>query len=142
LVATNPCSFADESFHEAHDAMLCIANSSYIASDDRPRSSPDAWMKPANEMKSLFADLPEAIANTLVVAQRCAFAAPKRKPILPSLAGDREGEAAMLRDSSGRSGETPRQGRDHRRRKLAQPISTGSSSSSTSSSRWAFPAIS
>ena len=100
LVATNPCCFAEDSFHEAHDAMLCIANSSYIASDDRPRSSPDAWMKPANEMKSLFADLPEAIANTLVVAQRCAYAAPKRKPILPSLAGDREGEATMLRTLS------------------------------------------
>ncbi|MBX3564789.1 MAG: DNA polymerase III subunit alpha [Sphingomonas sp.] len=98
LVATNPSSFADEGFHEAHDAMLCIANSSYIASDDRPRSSPDAWMKPANEMKSLFADLPEALANTMVVAQRCAYAAPRRKPILPSLAGDREGEAAMLRE--------------------------------------------
>lgn len=100
LVATNPCCFAEDSFHEAHDAMLCIANSSYIASDDRPRSSPDAWMKPANEMKSLFADLPEALANTLVVAQRCAYAAPKRKPILPSLAGDREGEAAMLREQA------------------------------------------
>ncbi|MFZ5746276.1 MAG: DNA polymerase III subunit alpha [Pseudomonadota bacterium] len=98
LVATNPCCFAEADFHEAHDAMLCIANSSYVASDDRPRSSPDAWMKPANEMKALFADLPEAIANTMVVAQRCAVAAPKRKPILPSLAGDREGEAAMLRD--------------------------------------------
>lgn len=100
LVGTNPCCFAEESFHEAHDAMLCIASSSYIASDDRPRSSPDAWMKPAAEMRSLFADLPEAIANTLVVAQRCAVAAPKRKPILPSLAGDREGEAAMLRAQS------------------------------------------
>ncbi|MDF2382389.1 DNA polymerase III subunit alpha [Nostoc ellipsosporum NOK] len=100
LVATNPSCFAEPTFHEAHDAMLCIANSSYVASDDRPRSSPDAWMKPANEMKSLFADLPEAIANTLVVAQRCAYAAPKRKPILPSLAGDREGEAAMLRERS------------------------------------------
>ncbi|RYE02941.1 MAG: PHP domain-containing protein, partial [Sphingomonadales bacterium] len=100
LVASNPSSFAEETFHEAHDAMLCIANSSYIASDDRPRSSPDAWMKPANEMKSLFADLPEALANTMVVAQRCAFAAPKRKPILPSLAGDREAESAMLRELS------------------------------------------
>ncbi|MDT9091870.1 hypothetical protein RSW97_28195, partial [Escherichia coli] len=48
-------------------------------------------------MKQLFADLPEAIDNTLVVAQRCAVMAPWRKPILPSLAGDREGEAAMLR---------------------------------------------
>jgi DNA polymerase-3 subunit alpha len=100
IVGTNPCCFAEETFHEAHDAMLCIANSSYIASDDRPRSSPDAWMKPAGEMKALFADLPEALANTLVVAQRCAYAAPKRKPILPSLAGDREGEAAMLREQS------------------------------------------
>ena len=100
LVATNPACFAESDFHEAHDAMLCIANSSYVASDDRPRSSPDSWMKPANEMKSLFADLPEALANTLVVAQRCAVAAPKRKPILPSLAGDREGEAAKLREDA------------------------------------------
>ena len=97
IVATNPCCYADQAFGEAHDAMLCIANSTYIASDDRPKSSPDAWMKPAKEMKLLFADLPEAIANTLVVAQRCAVAAPKRKPILPGLANDRAGEAAMLR---------------------------------------------
>ena len=100
LVATNPCCFAEESFHEAHDAMLCIASSSYVASDDRNRSSPDAWMKPATAMRSLFEDLPEAIENTLVVAQRCAVMAPKRKPILPSLAGDREGEARKLREDS------------------------------------------
>ena len=97
IVATNPCCFDEAAFHEAHDAMLCIAHSTYVASPDRPRSSPDAWMKPAQEMQSLFADLPEALANTLVVAQRCAVAAPKRAPILPSLAGDREGEEAMLR---------------------------------------------
>ncbi|MFM9828311.1 MAG: DNA polymerase III subunit alpha [Sphingomonas sp.] len=100
IVATNPCCFADASFGEAHDAMLCIANSTYVASDDRPKSSPDAWMKPAKEMRLLFADLPEAIANTLVVAQRCAVAAPKRKPILPSLVGDREGEATKLREDA------------------------------------------
>ncbi|WP_140231009.1 DNA polymerase III subunit alpha [Sphingomonas japonica] len=97
LVATNPCCFAEATFHEAHDAMLCIAASSYVSSEDRKRSSPEAWMKPADEMARLFADLPEAVANTLVVAQRCAVAAPKRKPILPSLAGDRDGESAMLR---------------------------------------------
>lgn len=97
IVATNPCCFAEATFGAAHDALLCIANSTYVESDDRPRSSPDAWMKPADAMRALFDDLPEAIANTLVVAQRCAIAAPKRAPILPSLAGDREGEAAMLR---------------------------------------------
>ncbi|MFW2829747.1 DNA polymerase III subunit alpha [Sphingomonas sp. ID0503] len=97
LVATNPVSFAEADFHDAHDAMLCIAGSAYIDTQDRPRSSPDLWMKPAEEMARLFEDLPEAIANTLVVAQRCAVAAPKRKPILPSLAGDREAEAELLR---------------------------------------------
>jgi DNA polymerase-3 subunit alpha len=97
LVATNPACFAEPDFHAAHDAMLCIANSSYLESADRPHSSPDSWIKPADAMQALFADLPEAIANTLVVAQRCAVAAPSRKPILPSLAGDREAEAEMLR---------------------------------------------
>ena len=100
LVATNPCCFTEAAFGEAHDAMLCIANSTYVDSDDRPRSSPDAWMKPAAAMRALFADLPEALANTLVVAQRCAVAAPQRKPILPSLAGDREGEARLLREQA------------------------------------------
>jgi DNA polymerase-3 subunit alpha len=100
LVATNPTCFGDEHFHAAHDAMLCIADSAYLDSEDRRKSSPDAWLKPLPEMQRLFEDLPEALANTLVVAQRCAVAAPKRKPILPSLAGDREGEAAKLREDA------------------------------------------
>ena len=97
LVATNPASYAEAHFHAAHDAMLCIAQSSQIARDDRRRSSPEAWMKSAQDMRQLFADLPEAIANTGVIARRCAFAAPKRKPILPRTAGDLEAEAGQLR---------------------------------------------
>ncbi|WP_295631490.1 DNA polymerase III subunit alpha [Novosphingobium sp.] len=100
LVATNPASYADPHFYSAHDAMLCIASGTHVDSTDRPRSSREWWIKPAPVMQDLFADLPEAIANTLVVAQRCAFLPPKRKPILPSLAGDQEGEAlAMAADS-------------------------------------------
>ena len=97
LVATNPTCFAQEDFHAAHDVMLCIAASTYVDSDDRAKSSPDAWMKPSHEMKRLFEDLPEALENTLVLAQRCAFAAPSRSPILPSLAGDTVAEAEQLR---------------------------------------------
>jgi DNA polymerase-3 subunit alpha len=100
LVATNPACFAEAHFHAAHDAMLCIAQSSQIDRDDRRRSSPEAWMKPPEEMRRLFADLPEAIENTSVVARRCAFGAPKRKPILPSIAGDKEAEAEQLRRDS------------------------------------------
>ena len=96
LVATNPACYATADFHAAHDVMLCIAASAYVDSDDRTKSSADAWMKPAHAMRALFDDLPEALANTLVVAQRCAVAAPVRKPILPSLAGDVAAEAQQL----------------------------------------------
>src|SRR5256885_12715286 len=91
LVATNPAAYADPGFHAAHDAMLCIANSAYVESADRPSSSPDAWLKDPAAMTELFADLPEALVNTAVIAQRCAVAAPNRKPILPRLS-DHEDE--------------------------------------------------
>ena len=100
LVATNPTCFTEPHFHEAHDVMLCIADGAYVETPDRRKSCRNAWMKPAAEMSRLFEDLPEALANTLVVAQRCAVAAPKRKPILPSLAGDREGEDRLLREQA------------------------------------------
>ncbi len=100
LVATNPAHFADPHFHAAHDAMLCIANSTHIDAADRPRSCPQAFVRSGPMMAEKFADLPEALANTLVVAQRCAFVPPRRKPLLPSLAGDNSGdsggEAAMM----------------------------------------------
>ena len=64
LVATNPAAYADPAFHAAHDAMLCIANSAYVESADRVSSSPDAWLKDGAAMAELFADLPEALANT------------------------------------------------------------------------------
>ncbi|MFN3820153.1 DNA polymerase III subunit alpha [Blastomonas sp.] len=97
IVATNPACYSDPGFHAAHDAMLCIARGEYVGAANRVRSSPEAWIKSAPMMRELFSDLPEALVNTIVVAQRCAFAPPKRKPILPSLAGDLEGEAAQLR---------------------------------------------
>ncbi|HEX5238420.1 MAG TPA: DNA polymerase III subunit alpha, partial [Sphingomicrobium sp.] len=107
LVATNLAAYPDPSFHAAHDAMLCIANSAYVESAERPTSSPEAWLKDSAAMDELFADLPEALANTVVIAQRCAVAAPSRKPILPRLGEDedeqlrrdaRTGLAARLND--------------------------------------------
>jgi DNA polymerase-3 subunit alpha len=90
LVATNPAAYADPSFHAAHDALLCIANSEYIEGADRATSPTDAWLKDGAAMEALFADLPEAIANTAVIAQRCAVAAPQRRPILPRLGDDED----------------------------------------------------
>ncbi|MEO1488189.1 MAG: DNA polymerase III subunit alpha [Pseudomonadota bacterium] len=100
LVATNPASFAEPHMHKAHDAMLCIAGSTYVENEDRATSNPNSFIKSAAMMDEVFADLPEATANTLVIAQRCALSPPDRKPILPSLAGDLEGEARMLEEQS------------------------------------------
>lgn len=96
LVATNPALYGEPDFAPAHDAMLCIAAGAYVETVDRPRSSPQAWVKSAEMMAELFADLPDALANTLVIAQRCAVAPPKRQPLLPTLAGDHAAEAATL----------------------------------------------
>ena len=96
LVATNEAFFADRGMFEAHDALLCIADGAYIAQSDRRRLTPEHYFKPAAEMRTLFADLPEAADNTLVVAQRCAFMPQTRDPILPvytKLAGRSEIEA-------------------------------------------------
>ncbi|GAA4643639.1 DNA polymerase III subunit alpha [Pontixanthobacter gangjinensis] len=100
LVATNPAFFAEPHVYAAHDAMLCIAASSQIDAEERPRSNREAFVKNSNMMEELFEDLPEATENTLTIARRCAYAPPYRDPILPSLAGDLEGEAKALGDDA------------------------------------------
>ena len=80
--------------------MLCIANSTHLDAAERPRSSAQAWVKSAPMMQELFADLPEALANTLVVAKRCAYVPPKRGALLPSLAKGGAGESQMLIDDA------------------------------------------
>ena len=92
LVASNDSRFLDAAGFRAHDALTCLAQGSQLAAEERQRYSLEHRFKSAAEMAALFADLPEALANTLVVARRCAFAAPTRPPILPTFAPDEEAE--------------------------------------------------
>ena len=84
LVATNDVYFPDRDFYEAHDALLCIAQSKVVADADRKRLTRSHCFRPAAEMREVFADLPEACDNTLVIARRCAFIPQPRQPILPA----------------------------------------------------------
>ena len=89
LVATNDAYFPDEKMYEAHDAMLCVAEGAYVdQSQPRRRLTPQHSFKSPQEMATVFADLPEAIENTVEIAQRCAFGAYRRDPILPRFAED------------------------------------------------------
>jgi DNA polymerase III subunit alpha len=107
LVATNDVHFADAAMYQAHDALICIKEGAYVdQSQPRRRLTPEHRFKTEAEMAALFADLPEALDNTVEIARRCAYAAKKRPPILPRFAEDeveelrrqsREGLAARLR---------------------------------------------
>ena len=95
LVATNDVYFPTSDMYEAHDALICISEGAYVDQQDgRRRLTPQHYFKSQEEMITLFADLPEAIENTVEIAKRCAFAAYLRDPILPKFADD---EVAELR---------------------------------------------
>jgi DNA polymerase-3 subunit alpha len=95
LVATNDVYFAKAEMVEAHDALLCIAEGRYVSETDRRKATAEHYFKSAEEMAKLFADIPEAIENTVQIAKRCAVMSPKREPILPRF-GDIEQEKQML----------------------------------------------
>ncbi len=83
LVATNDCFFATPGMYEAHDALLCIAEARLMSERDRRRVTPEHWFKPAEVMRALFSDLPEACDNSVAIARRCAVMAEVKKPLLP-----------------------------------------------------------
>ncbi|HWV42304.1 DNA polymerase III subunit alpha [Pseudorhodoplanes sp.] len=97
LVATNEPFFATPSDYESHDALICIAEGRLIAETDRRQLTPQHYFKSRREMAELFSDLPEAIANTVEIAQRCAWRPRTSKPILPRFTSDGTDEAAELR---------------------------------------------
>jgi DNA polymerase-3 subunit alpha len=95
LVATNDVHFPASKMHEAHDALICIADGAYVDQQEgRRRLTPQHYFKSQAEMVTLFADLPEAVENTVEIAKRCAFQTYRRDPILPKFADD---EIAELR---------------------------------------------
>ncbi|MFN3591984.1 MAG: DNA polymerase III subunit alpha, partial [Thermaurantiacus sp.] len=98
LVATHIARFLEPNGHPAHDAMLCIGDSSYLEAEERRRSNPaHALPAAAAEMEARFADLPDALANAAEVARMCAFAPGPRAPVLPRLATEGGDEAETLR---------------------------------------------
>ena len=89
LVATNDVYFPKSDMFEAHDALICIAEGAYVDQQEpRRQLTAQHYLKTPEEMVTLFADLPEAIENTVEIAQRCAFQAYRRDPILPKFADD------------------------------------------------------
>ena len=83
IVATNDAYFATPDMYEAHDALLCISQGTHLADTNRRRLTPEHSFKSGAEMRAVFSDLPDAIANTGLIARRCAFAIDSVRPMLP-----------------------------------------------------------
>jgi DNA polymerase-3 subunit alpha len=112
LVATNDVYFhGGRDMFEAHDALMCIADGRYISEENRRKLTPEHRFKTPEEMRLLFADLPEAIDNTLLIAERCATMSEKRKPILPSFTVEEEGRVLSEEEGLRRRA---REGLEHR----------------------------
>jgi DNA polymerase-3 subunit alpha len=125
IVATNECYFASPEDHEAHDVLLCIAEGRYVTEDGRRRVTREHHFKSAEAMARLFADLPEALGNTIEIAKRCAFRPKGRKPILPSFVKTQAGASEEQRLAA-EAAELRRQAEEGLQRRLAEtPLAEG-----------------
>ncbi len=84
LVATHPVQFMRRDDFQAHEARVCIAGGYVLGDTRRPRPfTEEQYFKSQAEMCELFADLPEALENTLLIAQRCNIELTLGKNFLP-----------------------------------------------------------
>ncbi len=99
LVAANEPFFAGREDYEAHDALLCIAEGRLIAEGERRHLTTEHRFKSRADMMALFADLPEALAATVEIAERCAYRPRTLAPILPRFTtAPKDGETGRTRD--------------------------------------------
>ena len=85
LVATHPVQFLRRDDFRAHEARVCIAEGYALADVRRPRAfTADQYFKTQDEMAATFRDLPEALANSVAIAQRCTLTIPLGKNYLPA----------------------------------------------------------
>ena len=101
IVATNDVCFAANANYESADALGCVLGQTKVIDPDRLRKSSEQYFKSYEEMRELFSDLPEAIENTTIIAQRCAFLVNvHEKPLLPRFGDNLEAECEMLRNNT------------------------------------------
>ncbi len=117
LVATNEAYFVTPDMYEAHDALLCIADKTFVDEIERRRVTPEHYLKSEEEMLELFKDLPEATLNTVEVAKRCYFLAGKKKPAFPNYDCGGKTEDEKLAEMAEAGFEMRMQGRSEEERK-------------------------
>ena len=93
IIATNEVYYLTQDMHEAHDALTCIGQKTYVNEKNRIKYSDQHYFKSSDEMAILFSDLPEALENNHNLPYRCNFRPQFSKPVLPNISSEKDGSA-------------------------------------------------
>jgi DNA polymerase III subunit alpha len=96
IIATNEVFYLTKDMHEAHDALICIGNKTYINEKSRVKYTSEHYLKSDLEMSKLFSDIPEALKNNYNFPFRCSFRPLYSKPILPNISSSKDGDASDI----------------------------------------------
>ena len=83
LICTNDCHFVDQENAEAHDHLLCLSTGKDLDDPTRMLYSKQEWFKTREEMNQVFADIPEALSNTIEILDKVEFYSLDHDPIMP-----------------------------------------------------------
>ncbi len=100
LVATNDCHYLEHDHDEAQDVLICIQTGKNVTDEKRMKAVKGLHFRSPDEMKQAFADFPQAILNTLAVAERCNLQLDFGKPLLPAFPlppGEADAESYLRR---------------------------------------------
>ena len=106
LIATHEVYYLDKSMHNAHEALICIGNKTYLNDKNRLSFTDQHYFKSSKEMYELFSDLPEALENNFNLPLRCSFRPITSKPILPNISSGKRVSADNELISDSESGLT------------------------------------
>ena len=104
LIATNETFYIEKDMHEAHDALICIKDKTYIQEKNRVRFSNKHYLRDDKEMYELFSDIPEALENNYNFPYRCSYKPSFSKPILPNISSEKDGNADDILKKNSLSG--------------------------------------
>lgn len=83
IIATNDVHFVNEEDADAHDRLICLSTGKDFDDPDRMKYTKQEWLKTTEEMNRIFADIPEALTNTLEVAEKVEFYSIDNAPLMP-----------------------------------------------------------
>ena len=84
IIATNDVHFVNEEDADAHDRLICLSTGKDLNDPNRMRYTKQEWMKTTAEMNQIFGDIPDALRNTLEIADKVEFYSIDSGPIMPT----------------------------------------------------------